>query len=82
MCGKKNSNKNPTPLETHHINQQKDCDDDGFVKDKSHIKKNQIFNLMVICQECHDKIHAGKLNVEGIKMTSSGKKIIIKERKE
>lgn len=82
MCGKregdmKNTKGSKTNLETHHINHQKDCED-GFVKTKTHIKKNQIFNLMVLCQSCHDKIHNENIEIEGIKMTSSGKKVLIK----
>jgi DNA mismatch repair protein MutS len=68
-----------TNLETHHINHQKDCEK-GFVKSKPHIKKNQIFNLMVLCQNCHDKIHSQGIEIEGIKMTSNGKKIIVKQK--
>jgi DNA mismatch repair protein MutS len=77
-CGKKNTNKGTSLLETHHINHQKDCED-GFVKDKPHIKKNQIFNLMVLCQECHDKIHNQNISIEAIKMTSGGKKVVVKK---
>jgi hypothetical protein len=29
-------------------------------------------NLMVLCEECHDKIHAGTLTVGDMKMTSEG----------
>lgn len=64
-------------LETHHINHQKDCEN-GFVKAKPHIKKNHISNLMPICEACHDRIHSENIEIEGIKMTSKGKKVIIK----
>lgn len=80
ICGKKNINTLSDKLETHHINQQKDCEY-GFVKNKSHIKKNQIFNLIATCNECHDKIHNKKIFIDGIKMTSNGKKVIINENK-
>lgn len=79
ICGKANKNGGGRALETHHINHQKDCDDKGFVKTKPHIQKNQIFNLLVVCQDCHDKIHGNKIEVEGIKMTSNGKKVIVKD---
>jgi DNA mismatch repair protein MutS len=81
ICDKKNSHLKPTPLETHHINQQKDCDNNDFVavKGKEHIKKNQIYNLTVLCQDCHDKIHNGGMTLDGIKMTSVGKKLILKK---
>jgi 5-methylcytosine-specific restriction endonuclease McrA len=84
MCGKrdgdmKNMKGSKTNLETHHINHQKDCED-GFVKAKPHIKKNQIFNLMILCQNCHDKIHNDNIEIEGIKMTSRGKKVVLKNK--
>lgn len=72
LCGKKSLIGGQ--LETHHINHQKDCEN-GFVKDKPHIQKNQINNLMVLCDECHDKIHNDEIKIEGYEMTSSGKKI-------
>jgi DNA mismatch repair protein MutS len=68
-----------TTLETHHINHQKDCEN-GFVKSKPHIKKNQIFNLMVLCQKCHDQLHAENIEIDSIKMTSGGKKIVVKQK--
>ncbi len=82
MCGKREGDMKTTKgaktnLETHHINHQKDCED-GFVKTKTHIAKNQIFNLLVLCQKCHDKIHDEDIEIEGIKMTSQGKKVIVK----
>jgi DNA mismatch repair protein MutS len=43
-------------LDTHHICHQVDCDN-GFVKDKKHIKKNQKSNLKVLCKECHQNVH-------------------------
>lgn len=72
LCGKKSLIGGQ--LETHHINHQKDCEN-GFVKDKPHIQKNQINNLMILCDECHDKIHNDEIHVEGYEMTSSGKKV-------
>lgn len=78
ICHEKDTTGYISPLETHHINFQKDCVD-GFVKNKSHIKKNDKCNLIVLCQKCHDKIHNGKLNIEGYMMTSKGKQIKIKK---
>jgi DNA mismatch repair protein MutS len=72
LCGKKSLIGGQ--LETHHIGHQKDCEN-GFVKDKPHIQKNQINNLMVLCDECHDKIHNDEIHVEGYEMTSNGKKV-------
>jgi DNA mismatch repair protein MutS len=81
MCGKKNTFNGQSNLETHHINHQKDCEN-GFVKNKPHIKKNQIFNLMVLCQSCHDKLHNDGTELQGIRMTSNGKKVIVKKKNE
>jgi DNA mismatch repair protein MutS len=79
ICGKKNTHKNPTPLETHHINFQKDCEN-GFVKSKPHLKKNHISNLAVLCQTCHDKLHNNEIDIESIKMTGAGKKLMITKK--
>jgi DNA mismatch repair protein MutS len=76
LCGKKDKNAHLSNLETHHINFQKDCDG-NFVKNKKHLKKNQEANLIVLCGECHDKIHDGKIKLNGYTMTSNGKNIII-----
>lgn len=79
VCGKQDSISHISPLETHHINFQKDCVN-GFVKDKQHIKKDQESNLVVLCTECHDKIHNGKLIINGYVMTSKGKTIIMSNK--
>jgi len=68
-----------TELETHHINFQKDCEN-GFVKNKPHIQKNQLFNLVVLCDQCHDKIHNDNIKIDSIKMTSRGKQVIVKNK--
>lgn len=78
LCGKKDEKSHISPLETHHINFQKDCEN-GFVKDKNHIKKNQEANLIVLCSKCHDKIHNGQIKLSGYKMTSNGKTICIEK---
>jgi len=41
--------------EVHHLQQQKDANDNGFI---GTFHKNHPANLQNICQECHDKIHA------------------------
>lgn len=77
ICGMKNTFANPTPLEIHHINPQAECEN-GFVKSKPHIKKNSLANLTEICRKCHDSVHNGDISIEGYCMSSSGKKMIIK----
>jgi DNA mismatch repair protein MutS len=76
LCGKKDKNSHLSHLETHHINFQKDCEK-GLVKGKQHLKKNQEANLIVLCNECHDKIHSGKIKINGYTMTSKGKTAIV-----
>jgi|694.fasta_scaffold23806_6 DNA mismatch repair protein MutS len=77
LCGTTDKNSDYRPLETHHINFQKDCKD-GFVKIKPHLKKNDKANLVVVCSKCHDKIHTNELVPEGYVMTSKGKKLKMK----
>jgi len=48
ICG---SNKN---LHTHHINEQHTANEKGMIK---HFHKNIKFNLMIVCESCHNKIH-------------------------
>jgi 5-methylcytosine-specific restriction endonuclease McrA len=46
--------------EVHHIAQQKDADLFGFViKDGKRIHKNNLQNLMTVCDKCHKMIHSG-----------------------
>ena len=40
--------------EVHHLQQQKDADDDGFI---GNFHKNHKANLVSICEECHNKMH-------------------------
>jgi DNA mismatch repair protein MutS len=52
-CGKKASYNGE--LETHHnIITQEQCDDDGFF---NHLHKNSLWNLKVLCSDCHDLEH-------------------------
>lgn len=57
-------------LEVHHIQQQADAAPSGFFKDGSH--KNDPRNLITVCQRCHDKHHAGQLEIQPLKQTSAG----------
>lgn len=60
------------PLDTHHINEQKNCDNRGFINDK-HFHKNKEFNLVSLCKVCHQKIDTGELVITGYKSSTSGK---------
>jgi DNA mismatch repair protein MutS len=79
VCGEKEKVGKISSLETHHINFQKDCEN-GFVKNKAHIRKNDKSNLVVLCNECHDKLHSEEFSISGTTMSSSGKKIKIAKK--
>ena len=36
---------------------------------------NANYNLLTVCQTCHDKIDSGEINVEGFMHTTNGKKL-------
>jgi DNA mismatch repair protein MutS len=76
ICGKKNKKMHISPLETHHILFQKDCID-GYSVEKPHIGKNDMSNLVVLCNECHDKLHNGEFKIDGYVYTSNGKTLKI-----
>jgi len=61
-------------LETHHIEFQKNCDKHGFIlkEKKSHIHKNHESNLVVLCEDCHDKIHNNLIVIDGYQETAKG----------
>jgi DNA mismatch repair protein MutS len=80
ICHKKDTTGFISELQTHHINFQKDCEN-GFAKNKQHIRKNDKANLIVICAECHDKVHHDNLDIKGYVMTSKGKKVVINKNK-
>jgi DNA mismatch repair protein MutS len=48
ICGEREN------LHTHHIREQNEANDDGMIE---HFHKNRKFNLMVVCEKCHQKIH-------------------------
>ena len=65
ICGSKEQ------LETHHIIEQKDADEDGYILDKN-FHKNDKHNLSVLCKECHKKITFGKIKMTQRVMTTNG----------
>ncbi len=75
VCGKKNSEKEEYVgfLDTHHINFQSNCNEDGFVIGKSHLPMNNKSNLVVLCKLCHHKVHHNQLTINGYKDTSNGR---------
>lgn len=65
-------------LETHHIEFQKYADENGMIKNTFH--KNSKYNLVVLCNECHNKVHSNNLLIYGWKQTSDGVILDYKER--
>ena len=56
-------------LEVHHL-QERSSAINGRLEDGMHMNEKR--NLIVICQKCHDDIHAGKMEVGEMKITSEG----------
>lgn len=59
-------------LETHHISEQKNADQDGFILNK-HFHKNEKFNLTTLCHDCHLQVTLGQIKVYGYKSSTNGK---------
>ena len=57
--------------EVHHIYPQKDSNDKGLIPEK-YIHKNRKSNLVNVCENCHDNIHADKIKVNDFKCTNKG----------
>ena len=55
--------------EVHHINEQHLADKDGYI---GNFHKNSLFNLVQLCEKCHDKIHHGTLRISGYYQSSDG----------
>lgn len=62
-------------LHTHHINEQHNFIN-GIDKNNLHLHKNNLYNISVLCESCHTKIHSNEdTNVKKIN-TTSGFKIV------
>lgn len=57
-------------LEVHHIRPREEADTGGHFKDGASM--NALRNLIVVCQKCHDRHHAGELEIGPMKQTSDG----------
>ena len=71
-CSVCSSNDN---LETHHINWQKNYDQNDIDISNLEIKKNSIANLVILCTTCHDKVDRDELEIKGWIQTSNGRKL-------
>jgi DNA mismatch repair protein MutS len=72
ICGYKPIKDTDKELESHHINFQKDCWADGKIKEKPYLSKNRLYNLVVLCRKCHNKVHQGEIIIKGYADTSIG----------
>jgi len=59
--------------ETHHLQEQKDANINGFI---GNIHKNHIANLISVCEKCHNNIHSPKKEESGEKI----KKRMVKKK--
>ena len=67
-------------LEVHHIKERASASHHGVLEDGTHMNDKR--NLVVICQKCHDNVHAGKMDIGEVKVTSDGpERVIIKEER-
>jgi DNA mismatch repair protein MutS len=66
-----------TDLEVHHI-QPRASATNGVLQDGTHMNDKR--NLIVICQRCHDKVHAETIEIGALQMTSNGPERIVKEK--
>jgi DNA mismatch repair protein MutS len=64
-------------LEAHHIQQRSEAVA-GRLADGTHM--NSMKNLTVLCEVCHDKVHAGKLEVGPVQQTSEGPVRVVKTK--
>jgi DNA mismatch repair protein MutS len=67
LCNSKNN------LETHHIIFQKDFDNNGINNNKFYIHKNNLSNLVILCNKCHDLIDNNTIIINGWLETSNGR---------
>jgi DNA mismatch repair protein MutS len=74
-CAVCNTKGNPyeNKLECHHIRFQKDADKQGIIDKSFH--KNARFNLVPLCEKCHDRVHSNQVSLIGWKTTSNGRQL-------
>lgn len=75
ICGYKKIKENELPLDVHHIRFQCNTNEKGFVNESEYIHKNNKSNLIVLCKQCHIKVHKNEIKIDGYVETSKGIKI-------
>ena len=58
--------------DVHHIVEQQEANSDGHI---DHFHKNHKYNLIPLCKNHHNLVHAGKINISGFVMTNEGLKL-------
>lgn len=58
--------------EVHHIKEQRDANDNGFIQN---VHKNHISNLLQLCEKCHNNVHKNNVKLEKRK-TSKGVQVM------
>jgi hypothetical protein len=67
MCEKCGKNMG---TEVHHLQYQKDSDEDGVIVNEDGIlHKNKLSNLLTLCESCHNTIHKKNTKMKKIKTT-------------
>lgn len=68
--------------EVHHLQHQSDANDNGIINNNGLIfHKNNLANLLTLCNQCHDEIHKKKTKLKKTKTTKGYKLEEIKENK-
>ena len=70
ICGKK---KTEIQLHTHHINEQHEFNK-MKLKD-NYLQRDELDNLVVLCEKHHEQIHHGNLRIYGYLMTNKGREL-------
>ena len=63
ICG------NPA-TDVHHIKFQCEANQNNIIE--NYLQKDSASNLVQLCQQCHDQVHHGTLNIYGYQQTSEG----------
>ena len=57
--------------EVHHLQHQNDANEDGIIKNKSSLfHKNNVANLMTLCEDCHTEFHKTGVSHKRVKTTN------------
>ena len=64
-----------TTDDIHHIEEQHLADENNMI---GHFHKNEMFNLVQLCKDCHHSVHHGKLLINGYEDTTEGIKLSYK----